>query len=151
VHNVCSNEHSGVRCRTKVPRENTNRKRFRKDALSKVNVSYPQLIGLLSDLHRLTEYDERMRHVATHETFLFLGVTFAADFSKTYEIDSVLSWRDPESEGEIKIQNMIRTVIRKFVVEDKHHIRDIRRRALDFVKCSRDSIKNCDRRNDKVL
>ena len=79
-----------------------------------------------SKLKDLIESDVKNRNVATHETFLFFGLTFEGDFRNTYEIDTVLTWCDPETEDGVKIQNMVRKALREFVAEDKKHIQKIK-------------------------
>ncbi len=123
-----------------VNRRSTGNKTFRESVLSKIEGAYPGLNDTFSNLLRLIDSDVRTRNVATHETFLFLGLTFGDDFQNTYEIAGVLTWHDPKSEEGPRIQKMVRKALREFVAEDKKHIQEIVSLAFDFVRHCHDAI-----------
>ena len=102
--------------------------------------AYPELYDAAMNLYDIVDLDVRMRNVATHETFLFLGFAFGSDFKDIYEIDSVLTWEDPSSEEGARIKKMIRDGLRRFVDREQEKIGQFISAAFSFASLCSDII-----------
>jgi len=109
--------------------------------LSRAKANYPNLEEAFSSLQSLIEPDIESRNVATHETFLILGL-MRDDFSEVWEVDDVPYSHDPQSEDGLRIQKMVRKTLRKFVTEDKKHIQEIADAASKFYRLCDEPIRN---------
>jgi len=118
----------------KVPRKQTNNESFRNSVLPEIESAFPKVYKAFSELVRMIDVNVSIRNVATHETFLFLGLTSGDDFQNIYEIKEVLTQYDPAIENGRKVQTMVRNALQDFITEQSRHIQEINGKAFDFVK-----------------
>jgi hypothetical protein len=122
-------------------REKEKKIDFLDRVLFELKVAYPEVHKVFSKLRDLIALDRENRNVATHRTFLFLGLSFGDDYHPPFfEIDSVLLSYDPHSEDGRRTQQMVREALAKFVAEEKKHIQEIISVALDLTRHCHDAI-----------
>jgi hypothetical protein len=120
-----------------VKRKNIGDERFRKAVFDRLEKNHPELKRLFDHLLREIDVPLEYRNVATHQTLLFLGITLGDDFRDTYEIDSVLSWRDPDSPEGKQIQAKVRKALKTFAAREGHRFRQIADQVFEVVRvCS---------------
>ena len=110
-------------------------KKGKKTGLKQVRCNYPELYEAAMKLYCIVCLDVKMRNVATHETFLSFGLAFDSDYSYIYEIDSVLTWKDPRSEEGMRIEEMVRDALRRFAHCKQEQIGEFISAAHAFVSC----------------
>lgn len=124
-----------------ISRRQTGDKQFRQSVLARLGTDYPELRKAFEKLLTIIDPDLKNRNVSTHQTFLFLGITLIQDFRDTYEIDSVLMWRDPESLAGREIQAMVRKALNRFVSQETKKFRETTNQALEVEKLCFDAIR----------
>lgn len=125
----------------KVSRKKTGDDQFRRDVLARLEANYPELRKSFEKLLTTIDADLKNRNVTTHQTLLFLGITLTPDFHDTYEIDSVLMWRDPESPAGKEIQAMIRKALHRFVSQEAKKFRETTNQAIEVERLCFDEIR----------
>jgi hypothetical protein len=112
----------------------------KKAGLEQVRCTYPELYEAAMKLHSIVDLDVRMRNVATHETFLFLGLVLDSNYADVYEIDTVFTWADPRSEEGVRIEEMVRDALRRFAHRKQEQIGEFISAAHAFASCCTDAV-----------
>jgi len=120
-----------------IPR---NKKRFRDEVLAELEIKQPELKKVFDTLIKLIDTDLKHRNVTTHQTLIFLGVSFTDDFSDISEVGSMLLWSDPDSNEGQALQATVRKALKSFVTQKNKHLKEIISQAHEFAQLSREAI-----------
>jgi len=124
-----------------VPRKKTGHEQFRRGVLARLGADYPELKKSFEKLLTTIDIDLKNRNITTHQTLLFFGITLTHDFRDTYEVDSVLMWRDPENPASKELQAMIRKALNRFVSQEAKQFRETTSQALEVERLCFDAIR----------
>lgn len=118
---------------TGTPRKATGNDRFRAEVLSKIKTAYPELEHTFRAILDFIDADIKLRNVATHKTFLIIGLT-GEGASDIWEFDAMLLTFDPESEAGVRMQKAVRKSLKEFVAQQIQHTQKVSDLICEFSK-----------------
>lgn len=119
---------------TEVPREKSGKRTFRRKVLSVLRERFPTVEAPLNELMILIVEDVRIRNVATHESFLLLGLARGEEIEEFYDVVDLLMAMSPDDSPGDETHKVVKEALSKYVRGQRTHIGEIITTISDFVK-----------------
>lgn len=122
---------------TKEVRKSTGTKSFRNQVLAVLQKDFPQVTTAFDKLMALVERDIESRNIATHRTFLLLGLLWGG---QVFDVDDLVIQIDPSEPKDAEILRLVRDAFRRYTREQCAHIQEIIEAIMDFAVVCDDPI-----------